>query len=139
MVPDFDAFSNASYGTILGHRGFTHTICFALIMGLTSAAFTFRRFQVGFWKLAIFFAAITASHGVLDAFTNGGFGIPFFWPGTSRRFGPWGPITCPDIGFELPDPRTSRAIRAELLWVWLPTITLVVLSVAYRRLRSRRS
>jgi inner membrane protein len=138
IAPDFDVFFNRPYGSIWGHRGFTHSLCFALIVGLLVAGLTFKYFQVRFWVLAGFFFVITASHGVLDAFTNGGFGISFFWPFDDRRFGPWGPIQVQDIGFEFPDPRTSRSIRTELLWVWLPTGALVLGVMAYRRLRKNR-
>jgi inner membrane protein len=80
---------------------------------------------------ALFFL-ITASHGVLDALTDGGFGIPFFWPLDERRYGPCGPIHVADIGFEVPDPRTSRSVRTELLYVWLPSAVVVGIVMAYR-------
>jgi inner membrane protein len=75
MVPDFDAFSTADYGTSFGHRGFTHSFVFALGIGLLVAGLTFKLLDMRFWILAVFFFAITASHGVLDAFTTGGYGI----------------------------------------------------------------
>ena len=80
MVPDFDSFGHKPYGSILGHRGFTHSLIFALAVGLFFTALTFRYFRVPFWDLLGFFFVITASHGILDMFTNGGFGIPLFWP-----------------------------------------------------------
>src|SRR5438128_1526372 len=110
MVPDFDSFGTFTYGSTLGHRGFTHSLAFALVLGLVTAGLTYRYFRISFWDLCGFFFVITASHGILDAFTNGGFGIPLFWPFDSARYGPWGPIQVADIGFELPDPRTSRAV-----------------------------
>jgi membrane-bound metal-dependent hydrolase YbcI (DUF457 family) len=36
VFPDFDAFSSAAYGAILGHRGFTHTLVFSLWLALQS-------------------------------------------------------------------------------------------------------
>src|SRR5437868_7979131 len=104
-LPDFDVMWDAAYGTIWGHRGFTHTLCFALIVAAGTAAATYRYFKVNFWDLLGFYFVATASHGIMDAFTNGGYGIPLFWPLTEQRFGPWGPLQVPDIGFELPDPR----------------------------------
>jgi inner membrane protein len=139
MVPDFDSFGHKPYGSILGHRGFTHSLIFALAVGLFFTVLTFRYFRVSFWDLLGFFFVITASHGILDAFTNGGFGIPLFWPFGSARFGPWGPIQVSDIGFELPDPRTSRTVRTELLWVWLPLALLVAGVEVYRYWRRRRA
>jgi inner membrane protein len=141
ICPDFDVFSTAQYGSPWGHRGFTHSLAFALVLALICAAATRRWLHSSFWALTGFFFILTASHGVLDAFTNGGEGIPFFWPFSDRRFGPWGPIQVQDIGFELPDPRQSRSIRTELLWVWLPTTVLVGtiwLVRSVRRSRHRR-
>jgi inner membrane protein len=139
VVPDLDVFSDASYGTMLGHRGFTHSLCFALAVGLAVAVLTFRYFRVNFWDLLGFFFVVTSSHGILDAFTNGGYGIPFFWPFDRHRFGPWGPIQVADIGFEFPDRRASRSIRTELLFVWLPLTILMGLVACYRWQRQRRS
>lgn len=135
MVPDFDVFSYSAYGSVMGHRGFTHSLCFALGTGFLIAGLTYRHFKMKFWLLCGLFFLITASHGILDAFTNGGFGIPLLWPFDERRYGPYGPINVADIAFEFPDPRTSRAVRTELLYVWLPTMVLVGLVATYRRFR----
>jgi inner membrane protein len=137
IVPDLDAFSDAPYGTALGHRGFTHSLCFAFVLGLVAAVMTFRYIKVNVWTLSCLFFVITASHGLLDALTNGGEGIPFFWPASDHRFGPWGPIHVADIADELPNPWRSRAIQTELLWVWLP-MTIVVGAVMLSR-RARKS
>src|SRR5262245_26046091 len=139
MVPDFDSFFTYRYGSTLGHRGFTHSLSFALVLGLVAATLTFRRFRVSLWDLWGFFFVLTASHGILDAFTNGGFGIPLFWPFDSARYGPWGPIQVSDIGFEIPNPRTSRTVRTEVLWIWLPTAILAAVVMAYRRWRRPRA
>jgi inner membrane protein len=136
IVPDFDVFTHHAYGSILGHRGYTHSLAFALLICLVVAGLTYRYFQIRFLLLWGFFFLATASHGILDAFTNGGFGIPLLWPLISTRFGPWGPMQVPDIGFEWPDPRVSRSVRTEMLWVWLPTAVLVVLVMGYRRWRA---
>jgi inner membrane protein len=137
-APDLDAFSFYAYGNIWGHRGWTHSLIFAVVLGAVTAALTFRYFRVNFWLLAAFFVLITASHGLLDAFTFGGAGIPFFWPMTARRFGPWGPVPLP-IGMEIPNPWKHPSVRAELLYVWLPTIALVVAVDACRVWRRRWS
>lgn len=133
IVPDFDAFSTSAYGTLWGHRGFTHSLSFALAISLLAAGLACRYLRMRFWPLLGLFFLITASHGILDALTDGGFGIPFFWPFYNGRFGPCGPIHVADIGFEFPDPRVSRSIRTELLYVWLPTVVLVAIVSAYRR------
>jgi inner membrane protein len=139
VVPDFDVFSTHAYGSIWGHRGFTHSLCFALVLALIVSGLAFRFVHIKFWPLFALFFLITASHGVLDALTDGGFGIPFFWPFSEHRFGPYGPIHVQDIGFEIPDPRVSRAIRTELLYVWLPTVFLVGIVMVWRRLRRKHT
>jgi inner membrane protein len=139
IVPDFDAFSTCNYGTICGHRGFTHSLLFAVVLSAGAAALTSRYFRMRFLTLAAIFSAITISHAVLDAFTNGGYGVPLFWPLSTERFGPYGPIQVADIGFELPNPWRSRSIRTELLYVWLPMAAMLTLvAIARRYLRSHR-
>ncbi len=137
IVPDLDVFSPADYGTPLGHRGITHSLAFALLLSTIAAGAAFRRCRVSWWSLAAVFFAIVASHGLLDALTAGGENIPFFWP-LEGRYGNWGLIPVSDIAFDWPDPRYSRAIRGELLRVWLPVGLMVGLAMAYRRLRPRK-
>lgn len=134
LIPDFDVFSTYPYGSPLGHRGISHSLVFALATGMIAACVLSRPYRRQWWVLAALFFAIVASHGLLDALTRGGEYIPFFWP-LGGRYGNWGPIPVSDICFDLPDPRSSRAIRSELLWVWLPTILVVALTIAYRRIR----
>jgi|SRR5438552_2711579 len=135
ILPDVDVFSRAAYGSTWGHRGFTHSLVFALGLALVAALPTFRYFKISFWILWSFFFVITATHGVLDACTKGGEGIPLLWPFYDHRFGPWGPILVSDLGFEWPDPRRSRALRDEMLWVWLPLAVLVGIVMLWRRWR----
>jgi membrane-bound metal-dependent hydrolase YbcI (DUF457 family) len=54
-LPDFDAFSYRTYGNIWGHRGWTHSLTFAIVVGLITAVATFRYFKMRFWLLAAFF------------------------------------------------------------------------------------
>ena len=91
VVPDLDVFLRPwfRYGHPLGHRGFSHSLVFALILGVLAAVACRRDagdIPGGLGGLALFFAAITASHGILDAFTHGGYGIPFFMPFSSARY-----------------------------------------------------
>jgi inner membrane protein len=137
VSPDFDVFSSATYGSILGHRGLTHTLIFSLWMGLLAASLTFRHVWGSFWALTGIFFLATASHGLLDALTRGGGSIPFFWPLTDEQYGNWGPIPVSDLAFQLPDPRRSRALQSELLWVWLPTGVFVVGMAVVRIVRRR--
>jgi len=138
VVPDLDSFSSAAYGSMLGHRGFTHSLAFALWVGLFTASLTFRFLGANFWISSLMFFAAMASHGLLDAMTSGGANIPFFWPASDQGYGNWGPIPLSDLGFQLPDPRRSRALRSELLWIWLPTIAFMATMTISRRIKRRR-
>ena len=70
--------------------------------------------------------AITASHGFLDAFTNGGLGVAFFSPfDPTRYFFPWTPIEVSPIGaVRFFSQRGLLVIISELRWVWLPSLAL---------------
>ena len=49
----------------------------------------------------LYFFLATASHGLLDAMTDGGLGVAFFSPFDNRRyFLPWTPIRVSPIGIE---------------------------------------
>ena len=74
-------------------------------------------------RLWVFFFLATASHGVLDAMTDGGLGVAFFAPlSDTRYFFPWRPIVVSPIGVaEFFGPRGLRVLWSELGWVWLPS------------------
>jgi inner membrane protein len=137
-IPDLDVFSPYRYGTILGHRGFTHSLSFALATALVATVLTFSWFRINFWALLAIFFVIAASHGFLDACTNGGEKIPFFWPFSQERFGRWGPIQVCGIGFEFPDPSVSLSVRTELFWVWLMLIVVGIVTLVRRRVLKAR-
>ena len=131
MIPDLDVVGfrfGIHYGDFWGHRGFTHSLLFAallagvaLIMGFPDGVPNFGRLSL--W--AYLFLA-TASHGVLDALTDGGLGVAFFAPfENSRYFFPWTPIRVSPIGISnFLSARGLAVVRSELLWIWLPTVVL---------------
>src|SRR5919199_208969 len=69
MLPDADVVGFAfgvSYGSMLGHRGLTHSLAFAACVGFAIVAFAFREtetFTRRWWSLVAYFAVVTASHG----------------------------------------------------------------------------
>ena len=74
------------------------------------------------WLLIAHFFLVTASHGVLDAMTDGGLGIAFFAPfDNSRYFLPWRPVMVSPIGVA---PFFSHygldVLISEFVWIWLP-------------------
>src|SRR5690242_17367474 len=50
VVPDFDTFALTPYGSIWGHRGFTHSLLFAAAVALPAAALTFRYYGMRFGR-----------------------------------------------------------------------------------------
>ena len=129
MLPDLNVIGfrfAIRYGDFWGHRGFTHSLVFAAILAGAAAAVLFRHGASGIGRFALFaylFLA-TASHGVLDAVTNGGLGVAFFSPFDNRRyFLPWRPILVSPIAVtRFFSPRGYAILRSELLWIWLPAI-----------------
>jgi inner membrane protein len=140
MVPDLDVLAfhvGIPYEAPLGHRGFTHSLCFALLLAVATAALTYREVAVPFRDWCGFLFLVAASHGLLDACTNGGLGIAFFAPLDNRRyFFPWRPIEVSPIGLNFFSRDGAATLGSELLWVWLPTAALVAVVEAWRRLRA---
>jgi inner membrane protein len=77
----------------------------------------------------------TASHGFLDAMTDGGLGVAFFSPFDNHRyFFPWRPIRVSPIGIgRFFSPRGLDVLQSELLWIWLPAGLLALLAWLWRR------
>jgi inner membrane protein len=136
MAPDLDVLAfrlGIPYGAPLGHRGVTHSLIFALLAGFTAALLTHRRIGGRLADLGGFFFLVTASHGLLDACTNGGRGVGFFIPFDDRRyFFPWHPIQVSPIGLSFFSERGLTVLLSEILWVWLPTVAVVAPVLLYR-------
>ena len=86
-----------------------------------------------------FFTAVTASHGALDALTNGGLGVAFFSPLVMRRyFFPFRPIAVSPIrAGDFFGERALRILASEVQWVWIPTLVLLLLVWLTRRATRR--
>ncbi|MEO6334739.1 MAG: metal-dependent hydrolase [Pyrinomonadaceae bacterium] len=125
ILPDADVIGFAfgiKYGSMLGHRGITHSISFAVLVGLTVSYF-FTELEIARWKFALYFALVTVSHPLLDMLTNGGLGIALLAPFSAQRFFfPWRPIEVSPIGADFFSERGSNVIVSEALWIWLPSI-----------------
>ena len=82
-IPDLDVFLTRLYHPVdaaLVHRGFSHSILFALLMGPLLGLIVFRlykrRYELNLWIKLFFLGIIT--HPMLDMFTN--YGTEFLWP-----------------------------------------------------------
>jgi inner membrane protein len=80
-LPDVDVIGfrfGVHYGDLLGHRGLTHSLAFAVALSSLVVALTRARLHARAAPLWLYLFVATASHGCLDALTDGGFGVAFF-------------------------------------------------------------
>ena len=78
MAPDADVLGvwlGVPFGSLLGHRGLTHSLAFAAALAAVLAPMLVLRGTRRRLWLYLFLA--TASHGVLDGMTDGGIGVAF--------------------------------------------------------------
>lgn len=140
VVPDIDVIGfmfGIHYGDFWGHRGFTHSLIFSALLAGVVALTIFWRGAAGIGRFALFaylFLA-TASHGVLDAMTNGGLGVAFFSPfDTTRYFLPWRPIRVSPIAVtRFFTPKGFAILQNEAVWIWLPAILFASVVLTVRR------
>ena len=100
-------------GAGLGHRGFSHSLLAAAVVALAGAAAA-PALRARFARAFVFLFVAAASHGALDACTNGGLGVAFL------------------------SARGAAVLESEVRWIWLPALALGLILVGARRARSRR-
>lgn len=144
-LPDIDAlarpFGNLAYESVFGgHRGLTHSLFFAGVLGAVVAWAFFRgpRWQGQRMRLWAYLFLSTASHGFLDALSTIGDGVAFFAPFSFTHYAfAWQPLG--DIGPGGGLVRLPALIGNELLWVGLPSLIVVAIALRVRRhTRDRR-
>lgn len=143
ILPDIDVVGfrfGIHYGDFWGHRGFTHSLVFAGLLAGTATVLLLRTGFTGMrgFLLFVYLFLATASHGVLDAMTNGGLGVAFFSPfDTSRYFLPWRPIRVSPISVtRFFTARGFAVLRSELVWIWGPALLFAAGGLILRRLSS---
>ena len=138
MLPDFDVIAfklGIAYADTFGHRGASHSLLFAVCIGVIGA-FARRSLRSPAWLAFAWLFASTASHPLLDAFTDGGLGVALFWPWyDARLFAPWRPIEVSPIGAGFFGARGLAVLWSEIRWVWLPTLALAFLVTSIRNRR----
>lgn len=141
ILPDADVLAFAAgipYEHMFGHRGFSHSFVGAALIGALGAWRMNSRMDWGFKRLWLHFTLVTATHGLLDALTDGGHGIAFFAPFSGERyFFPWTPIRVSPIGAAHFFTESGLAVMAsELTLVWAPAALLVSGAAVLRRRKS---
>ncbi len=142
VIPDLDVVGfrfGIRYGDFWGHRGFTHSLLFAAVLASVVVLLGFRPALPGLGRISLwmYLFLATASHGFLDAMTDGGLGVAFFSPFDNHRyFLPWTPIRVSPIGVgRFFTDRGLAVLQSEFLWIWVPA-TLLAVSVWLMRRRA---
>jgi inner membrane protein len=138
VLPDIDAVGlwlGIPYDHPFGHRGFTHSLPFSVAL---AGVGYFIAPEVGAEPSIAFLVllASAASHGLLDALTNGGLGIAFFSPFSNRRyFLPWRVIEVSPLSLSgLFSWRGLRVLGSEMRYVWVPCVVFGLVGFALRGL-----
>ena len=145
VLPDLDVAAFAlgvPYGASLGHRGFSHSLLFAVLVATAGSLAFFRdvpRLSRGWWSVVALLALAGASHGLLDAATDAGLGVGFLLPFDDTRFFlPWRPLATSPIGVAaFFDARALAILANEVAWVWLPALLAFAARAGWRRRRRR--
>jgi len=144
-VPDLDVLAfrlGIPYGHPLGHRGFSHSLLAAALLGGVVALMATRNRLLArrhAWSLlGVGFLAV-ASHGLLDAATDAGRGIGFFIPFSNERlFWPWRPIATASVNpARFFSARGMAVLWSEIRWVWFPLAALSIVGWLARWLAAR--
>src|SRR5438445_846512 len=139
VLPDADVvgvYTGVPLGSVFGHRGLTHSLAFAAALAAVLTPLLLAH-GAGRGRLWCYLFLATASHGVLDAMTDGGIGVALLAPFDTRRdYLPWRPIVVSPLGLRPFLSAWGMAVLAsEAIWVWLPAALFAV--VAWRLTRRR--
>ena len=137
LLPDVDVIGfslGVQYGDPWGHRGATHSLTFAIAVGL-AFGLAARRLNRPVVRTALVACAVLASHALFDTMTDGGLGCALLWPfDLTRYFAPWRPIPVAPIGRAFLSPTSSFIVLTELV-LFSP---LLVFALRFRRAEPRR-
>ena len=137
VLPDIDVVGfrlGIHYADLWGHRGMTHSLFFAAITGIVVSTLVPSPRQ-DHWKAALLLFAITASHGLLDAMTDGGLGVAFFSPfNPTRYFFAWRSIrVSPIAAHRFFSERGLSILWSEIRSVWPAALVTGTLLYRLRR------
>lgn len=136
FAPDLDVLAfhfGIPYGSQWGHRGWTHSLVFTVLLGLfTGLIFNYLQKNKSRYhpsKIIVWFVLSAVSHPLLDMLTNGGRGCALWWPfDTTRIFFPWNPIAVSPLGAAAFFSEWGlKVLLSEFFWIGLPALGLVML------------
>jgi inner membrane protein len=140
-IPDADVIAfrlGIPYSHFLGHRGFTHSILFSVILPFPILLLFYRRetvFNARYLLLWFVFFVSTLSHALLDALTNGGLGVCLYCPfSTERFFFDFRPIQVSPIGKRFFSEAGLRVLQSEFIWIWIPSVAVSFVSWVIKKI-----
>lgn len=134
VMPDLDFLSVAlrfdHFSGTYGHRGFTHSLGFALLVGLLGALWPSGR-GIG-WRPRVgrgtFLALCTVSHPLLDSLIDVHICSAWLWPlDGARHCLDWRPIPMQGVPLF-----GAERLRMELLWIGVPLLVLANVGMLVR-------
>ena len=128
FAPDLDVLGlrlGIPYEAPFGHRGAFHSPVFAALCGIVVGGLVWAARGPAV-LVAVTVAVVMASHGVLDAFTDGGKGLALLWPlSDDRFFAPWRPIPVAPLGLGMLSRRGAAVVLQEML-LFLPLLVVAL-------------
>jgi inner membrane protein len=127
ILPDADGIGfwwGVAYASTFGHRGFTHSLLFALCLAL-AGTLCCRWLGASVRATFLFLFVSAASHSLLDAMTSGGLGVALLAPWSNKRFFlPFRPIAVSPLSLSrFMGPRGYVVLLSELKWIWFPSLS----------------
>ena len=129
MLPDADVIGGIVFGVPhthdFGHRGASHTLFFAALVGLTGLLFA-HRMHAPSSRVFAFLTMSTLSHPLTDMMTDGGKGIMMLWPLEESRYKLlFHPVEVSPVGLRAFETgRIWAVLLSETLWLLIPAALL---------------
>lgn len=135
-VPDIDTVAHRlfhiAFVSVYSHRGFTHSLFFAVAVGFLASLFH-RRLAVSPLGAGVVVGASMASHGLLDMMTTPGLGVAYLWPLSSQRLSAdWRPIQASQVQLAHIGTELLPRLWSEL---WQLIVPMFAIALAIRMLR----
>ena len=135
ILPDIDIlgfYLGVPYDSFWGHRGFTHSLFFAVIVSFLVVFLFFLKEIKKNKKFSLFylltFLLSILLHDFLDAMTDGGLGIAFFLPfDDNRYFLPYQIIKVSPIGIKnFFSTMGLNVLLNEFIYIWIPSLIYLI-------------
>lgn len=143
ILPDADSVGflvGIAYKSFWGHRGFSHSIVFAVLIAAIVQQLFFNSHSSKGERIRVFIFLFLSciSHSILDAMTTGGLGVAFLSPfDDTRYFFPWRPIKVSPINVHaFFEGKGFAVLKSEAVWIGIPAASIILLSWIVRKIKS---